>query len=274
MDEYKRKDIDNDLDADLIDFDAEEEEPDPEDFLAKEVKPPKEKKKRGRRRIGVKLIASLVAFMMIFQVFSAIPSSFPLQAADFLETSNELSQRSDVQSWKETVVTVQGAAAFDRSRGTGFFVAEEGWVVTNRHVVEDIAAVVVETDEGDLYEAEEIYISDTADLAFVKLQAEETFPTISFAAENASLQDEAYVVGNPLGFTRVANEGEVISSNDEQLLISTPIYSGNSGSPVLNEAGEAVGVVYASRTGTDGRQGIAVSRDQVFEEMPEEVSLP
>ncbi|WP_018922365.1 S1C family serine protease [Salsuginibacillus kocurii] len=259
------------LDEDLMELDP-DEQPDPEDFLpsvSRSDTPPRKKRpKRTGQRPLVKLIALGIAFLLVFRVLAVALDNVSLQAFDFMETSQELSGEEEVQAWKQSIVTLQGQGPFSRTSGTGFIIEDSGLIVTNQHVVEDLAVVAVETYDGEMHQGEIISMSDDYDLAFLTIDAN-NLPTLPLAEENGDTGDVVYVIGNPLAFTRVANEGQVISSSEEETLVTAPIYSGNSGSPVINEDGEVVAVIFASRDSGNGSHGVAVSVEQVREDMPQ-----
>ena len=60
-------------------------------------------------------------------------------------------------------------------------------------------------------------------------------------------EDHVYVIGNPLFHNQIVNEGQILkgSHQNEVLMLSAPIYKGNSGSPVISSSGDVIGVVFA-----------------------------
>jgi serine protease Do len=88
--------------------------------------------------------------------------------------------------------------------------------------------------------------------------------------------DHIYIIGNPLSYTQIANEGEIINTTPTSavLQITAPVYRGNSGSPVLTEKNEVIGVVYAATVPTiksgEKATGLAVPVQRVFELLDEE----
>lgn len=225
------------IDNDLVDPDW---EPSPEDFLAEEVVE-EEIEKKHSRKIWVKIIATVIAVMLAFQITSSLLSTYSLDAISFLETSYRLSQQDDVQSYKRAVVTVQG----DRSKGTGFAISADGIIVTNHHVIENQNQIIVGFYKGELFEAEVISSHPEVDIAFLKVDGID-LPYLPLSEQDGTINDRIYVIGNPLSWTQIANEGEVLDTG-ELTIISAPIYRGNSGSPVINMEGDVVAVVFAKR---------------------------
>ena len=82
------------------------------------------------------------------------------------------------------------------------------------------------------------------------------------------VDDHIYVIGNPLLHNQVANEGEILDGSLKNgiLRLSAPIFKGNSGSPVINDKGMVIGVVYAITT--NDQVGIAIPIEQVLEKLP------
>lgn len=255
------KDHKDDLDDELVDHDW---EPSPEDFKIEHISEEKEEKKRGSKK-WVKLVAIVIAAMLVFQVSAVFFSTFSLDAIRFLQTSYRLSGQEDVKQYKQAVVTVQG----DRSRGTGFAISSDGLIVTNHHVIENQRKIMVGFHEGELFEGEIISSYPDIDIAFLKVEGE-NIPYLPLSDQDGLKNEKIYVIGNPLSWTRIANEGEILESKD-LTLISAPIYRGNSGSPVINMEGEVVAVVFAIRRTNQygGRSvGLAVPIEIVHQHMP------
>jgi S1-C subfamily serine protease len=153
-----------------------------------------------------------------------------------------------------------------RVLGSGFFVAEGGWVATARHVVEAIEQVggehfFVLTVEGTLLPAEVKYRSEVEDVALLRVAGVkvQTMPLPMASYEDLRLGQRVYVVGNPLGLRMVVTSGIIsalhmgidpFATPEEQvnkpwIQVDAPLNPGNSGGPVINERGEVVGVAVA-----------------------------
>ncbi|RSL33372.1 serine protease [Salibacterium salarium] len=233
-------------------------------------KKPKEKRKKRKKRWGVRIVAGVIALMLIFQTSAILFDTFRLDAIEFLKTSYRLSQDENIQEWKEAVVTIEGEGKYIRSQGTGFFIEEDGLVLTNHHVIEDQDSIGVSTENGDVYDGELIETDEDKDLALLDIEGG-GFESLPLQHRSSDEEDHIYVIGNPLSFTKIANEGDVLGAEhtgENVLGISAPIYRGNSGSPVITEEGEVTGVVYAKRTISKPEQesiGLAVSIEDVHE---------
>lgn len=142
------------------------------------------------------------------------------------------------------------------STGTGFFVSDDGYLVTNAHVVADCATVMVKTDDGAVSEAARTATDATNDLAILKL---------AFAPGKAPKRVAALRLGTRLGegveafgfphsdllstsgnFT-LGNVAALTGLHDDSryLQVSVPVQAGNSGGPLLDGSGNLVGVVSA-----------------------------
>ena len=161
-----------------------------------------------------------------------------------------------VSEFGEGVVLIETATGL----GSGFFIHEDGYLITNEHVISgDVEIKVTVFEEGEsegkelqrtLYEDVEIIsVSQEWDLALVKIQdSEKTFKALPIGSGGELEQGQrVFAVGSPLGFERSVSEGIVSLKNrvlQGRLLIQTTaeINSGNSGGPLLNLYGEVVGV--------------------------------
>ncbi|MBO8157698.1 MAG: serine protease [Bacillaceae bacterium] len=202
----------------------------------------------------------LIAFFMFVSALSALPKFLNLAAIEFVATSAKLSADEDIQEYKQSVVVVRS----DDSKGTGFSISENGYILTNYHVIEDGLIIWVNYPDHGQFSAEVVASYPEMDLALLKIDGE-NLPYLSLGDDrNAAQGDHIYFIGNPLAFTGIANEGEVLgytnsTLKEEVLMLKAPIYRGNSGSPVIAENGEVIGVVYATRRDAEhGKVGLAV----------------
>lgn len=199
-----------------------------------------------------KVIAVMLAVVLLGNIIAFMPQIYSLPAFQFLKKNRELSQNEQIQQYKQAVVTVNASGR----KGTGFNIASEGVIITNQHVVEDDRLSVVNFPHGKSYTAELIISDPNIDIAVLKVQTEEAeeFPVLELQSDETVWHPDApvYVIGNPLFFYQIANEGEVIGITTAQateptfLLLDAPIYKGNSGSPVIDREGKVIAVVFAT----------------------------
>lgn len=201
----------------------------------------------------------LIVSAMLLQLIAFIPKTFSLPAIDFLRTSAKLSLQDDIRAYKKAIVTIET----DDSKGTGFAISEDGTIVTNHHVVKEADTVDVAFPDEGLMNGTVEEVNPNTDLALVKTDPEEAdmpLPHLDLADKATFDQKESvYFIGNPLNFHGIANRGEIIEETDLQdwdkpvVMMKAPVYRGNSGSPVINEKGDVIGIVFA--TLEDNRYG-------------------
>ncbi|WP_201456284.1 DegQ family serine endoprotease [Chlamydia sp. 17-3921] len=162
------------------------------------------------------------------------------------------SQRERPQS-KETV------------RGTGFIVSEDGYIVTNNHVVENTGKIHVTLHDGQKYAASIIGQDPKTDLAVIKIKAEKLSHLTFGNSDHLNVGDWAIAIGNPFGLQATVTVGVISAKGRNQLHIAdfedfiqtdAAINPGNSGGPLLNIDGQVIGVNTAIVSGSGGYIGI------------------
>ncbi len=153
-----------------------------------------------------------------------------------------------------------------QSQGSGFFISEDGFVVTNNHVVDDGANFVVVMSDGTELDAKLIGKDKKTDLAVLKVEPTRKFTYVAFAeTKGARVGDWVVAVGNPFGLGGTVTAGIVsalgrdIGSGpyDDFMQIDAAVNRGNSGGPTFNLNGEVVGVNTAIFSPSGGNVGIA-----------------
>lgn len=173
-----------------------------------------------------------------------------------------------------------GQTASGTSTGSGFIVTEDGYVVTNYHVVEDATSISVTTNSGDIYSAKLVGGDSTNDVAVLKVEAQ-NLPAVKIgSSSDLIVGDQVVAVGNPLGeLTNTLTVGYV-SAKDRMvttdgfainmLQTDAAINSGNSGGPLFNMNGEVVGITSAKYSGESSSGatiegiGFAIPIDDVY----------
>lgn len=154
--------------------------------------------------------------------------------------------------------------------GSGFIVSEDGYILTNYHVIEYAHkggyAVTVMLHDGTRYEASIVGVEDCNDIAVLKIDAAGLTPATFGDSDEISVGDDVYAVGNPLGELEFSMTTGHVSALDRLITteentepinmfqIDAAVNSGNSGGPVYNANGEVIGIVTAkySDTGVEG----------------------
>lgn len=151
------------------------------------------------------------------------------------------------------------------SQGSGFFISQDGYVVTNNHVVANAAEVQLVTDAGKTLSAKVIGTDPRTDLALLKVNESGSYPFVQLAPGKPRIGEWVLAVGNPFGLGGtvtagiVSAQGRDIGSGpyDDFLQIDAAVNRGNSGGPTFNQKGEVVGVNTAIYSPSGGNVGIA-----------------
>ena len=151
------------------------------------------------------------------------------------------------------------------SLGSGFFISDDGYVVTNNHVIEKEQSVTVVMEDGTELPAKVVGVDDKTDLALLKVDSDRKFTYVKFAESQPRVGDWVVAVGNPFGLGGTVTAG-IISAHgrqigagpyDDFLQIDAAVNRGNSGGPAFNFKGEVVGVNTAIFSPSGGNVGIA-----------------
>jgi serine protease Do len=162
-----------------------------------------------------------------------------------------------------------------RGEGSGFILSNDGYIVTNNHVVADADQVSITLSDGRSFRARVIGTDSTTDVAVVKIEAR-SLPTLSIGNdETTRIGEWVLAVGNPLGLDFTVTAG-IISAKGRGSEINLPnsgnftisdfiqtdaaINPGNSGGPLINMRGEVIGLnsAIASQTGFYSGYGFAI----------------
>lgn len=154
--------------------------------------------------------------------------------------------------------------------GTGFIVDENGYILTNSHVVDngETSDITVDLYDGSTYTGTVLWSDSSLDLAIVKIDAKNLQAVDLGDSDDVKIGDYAIAIGNPLGqdFERSVTQGIISgldrtitttdgeSTNTMQGLIQTDasINSGNSGGPLINSSGEVIGINTAKASSAEG----------------------
>ena len=164
-----------------------------------------------------------------------------------------------------------GQTSSQASCGSGFFITEDGYVLTNYHVISTAHqygyAVSVLTYDGTTYQATIVGVDEDNDIALLKIDAAGVTPVTFGDSDSMSVGDTVYAVGNPLGELEFTMTSGMISALDRTITtsdgtdsginmfqIDAAVNAGNSGGPVYNTSGQVIGIVTAkySSSGVEG----------------------
>lgn len=199
------------------------------------------------------------------------------------------------QSIKSSVVVVQdiveqytlfGARVYSLQQGSGFIVQMNNRlvVVTNNHVVDGAINMTVTFADGNSYPASILGRDAKSDLAVLSVPSMPSSATPLTLVSSATLKvgDPVVAVGSPYGLSGTLTTGvisalgrTIVEENDQTIAdmiqTSTAINSGNSGGPLINYAGEVVGMTTAAVSNSEGL-GFAVPSSTIIRELPSLIS--
>ncbi len=166
-----------------------------------------------------------------------------------------------------------GAPRRSQALGSGFVISEDGYLVTNNHVIEGADEIMIEFRDGSELIAELIGTDPTTDIALLKVESDTPLPFVEFGVSaDHRVGEWVMVMGNPLGQGFSVSVGVISAfgrslqgSYDDFIQTDAAINQGNSGGPLFNLEGEVIGVNTAILSPTGGSIGIgfAMSSDVV-----------
>lgn len=257
---------------------------------------PKEKKFRKlfRHPAFVAVLSSVVTCVFCLGIFAAtykppvVGSVLPQASSSQTETmadgqsSGEITKAVNVLSGDLTIPQVYDKAspavvsilvqsqsnAYIQSQtvmssGSGIIIREDGYIVTNNHVVEGAAKVAVTTIGGDQFDASIVGTDERTDLAVLKVEPDQALPYAELGdSSELNVGDMALAIGNPLreelagtltvGYISAINRSMVIDGKQMTMIqTDAAINPGNSGGALLNMKGQVIGINTAKSTGYD-----------------------
>ena len=160
-----------------------------------------------------------------------------------------------------SIVSIQSRGRRSYSGGTGVILTQDGYILTNAHVIEGSLGVEVQLWNNHSYEAELVGYDFAEDLAVLKIDAERLIPARFGDSELLRPGDAVAAVGDPLGYSGSISEG-IISGLDRDMEVdgvtmdliqtSAPINFGNSGGALLNDRGQVIGITTIKMVSEDG----------------------
>jgi serine protease Do len=151
------------------------------------------------------------------------------------------------------------------SLGAGFIIDNEGYIVTDSHVIAHAGKIIVTFQDGTKHPAREIGRDSLTDLGLLKIENKEPLPYVAWGDSDAiQVGDWVLAAGNPFGLGGTVSPGTIsargrdirIGPYDDFLQIDASLNRGNSGGPTFNLAGEVVGIVTAIYSPSGGSVGV------------------
>ena len=145
--------------------------------------------------------------------------------------------------------------------GSGFILTEDGYVLTNYHVIESSNSISVTLYDGKSYDAALIGYDESSDIAVLKIDADGLTPVVLGDSDNLNVGDSVVAIGNPLGELTFSLTSGAVSALNREITLSNSvtmnliqtdcaINSGNSGGALFNLYGEVIGITNAKYSGS------------------------
>lgn len=149
-----------------------------------------------------------------------------------------------------------GYQSTSAASGSGFVFSDNGYILTNFHVVEDSDSITVTMYDGTSYDAALIGYDESNDVAVLKIEATNLTPVVLGDSDKVNIGDNVIAIGNPLGELTFSLTSGSISAKDRDITMSSgstmqlmqtdcAINSGNSGGALFNMYGEVIGITNA-----------------------------
>ncbi len=178
----------------------------------------------------------------------------------------------------KSVVIIRVTESNSSGAGSGVIYTQDGYIVTNYHVVGDSALTIsVELYDGTVYDARYIYGDEYVDLSVIKIEKNDCVPAKIGDSSQMALGQMVIAIGNPLGYGLTVTDGiisavsrSVTVENTTMTLMQTSasINSGNSGGGLFNMNGELIGIVNAKISGTSVESmGYAIPSETVVKSL-------
>ena len=162
--------------------------------------------------------------------------------------------------------------------GSGVVVHEDGYVMTNAHVIDEASNIKVIFSNGDEFPASVIAYDTDKDIALVKIQADKKLPFVHLGrSDDLMIGETVIAIGNPLGYSNTLTSG-ILSAVDRDIQVSegtwlrgliqtdAPINPGNSGGPLFNINGDLIGINTAIAAGAENI-GFAIAVDTIADNL-------
>jgi len=160
-----------------------------------------------------------------------------------------------------------GYTSTSAASGSGFIISEDGYILTNHHVIDESDSITVSLYNGDSYDAKLIGFDESNDIAVLKIDANGLSPVVLGDSENLNVGDSVVAIGNPLGELTFSLTAGAISAMDREVTLAAnmtmnllqtdcAINSGNSGGALFNLYGEVIGVTNAKYSSSGSEASI------------------
>lgn len=199
---------------------------------------------------------TFIVFMLGF-VFTQTP----LCQAQFYDQDEQINIKV-YERITPTIVTIDAQLKDGISSGSGCIISSTGVILTSSHVIEDSNDIDVTTHSGKVYKANVLSIlGKNNDLALIKINTKESLPIIKLGdSEEVKVGQKVLAIGNPFGFSGTLTQGIIsrIDYSKNKIQTDAAINPGNSGGPLLNSAGEVIGISQSIYNPDNNRSNIGI----------------
>lgn len=175
--------------------------------------------------------------------------------------------RSTVGITTSVTTNFWGYQTTSAASGSGFILSDDGYILTNHHVIESSSSIHVSMYDGTGYDAELIGYDESNDIAVLKIDATGLAPVILGDSDNTNVGDSVVAIGNPLGELTFSLTAGAVSALDREITMSNgmtmtliqtdcAINSGNSGGALFNLYGEVIGITNAKYSSSGSEASI------------------
>lgn len=189
---------------------------------------------------------------------NAVLEILPVDGSKMLSPSQVYASNVNSTVGITTSVTTNfwGYQTTSAASGSGFIISNDGYILTNYHVVEESDKISVSLYDGTAYDAQLIGYDESNDIAVLKVEADNLIPVILGDSDQLNVGDSVVAIGNPLGELTFSLTSGTISAVDRKITLSRTvsmnliqtdcaINSGNSGGALFNLYGEVIGITNA-----------------------------
>lgn len=183
-----------------------------------------------------------------------------------LKTASEVyaeNVRSTVGITTSITTNYWGFQTMAAAAGSGFIISDDGYILTNYHVVEDANSITVAMYDGETYPGKLVGFDPRNDVAVLKIEANDLVPVVLGDSDKLNVGDSVVAIGNPLGELTFSLTSGAISSMNREITMSggttmnlmqtdCAINSGNSGGALFNMYGEVIGITNAKYSSNSG----------------------